>query len=163
MDPSFGWDVNKIEVPCWELPPSSHVKEPSVTAHYEHYAHDEGSIGDMLHWLNYPFYRRHTLWEGGCTNKRNIKKIKTIHLEHMLYNYIFAHKSISFKNCKIVSPAIFVNKLNKLSGGRIGPRFIRPRGTSPLKGVNPAGTPGYRNGTDSFFCLKGRPSVVRDV
>ena len=22
------------------LPPSSHVKEPSVTAHYEHYAHD---------------------------------------------------------------------------------------------------------------------------
>jgi hypothetical protein len=26
------------------LPPSSHVKEPSVTAHYEHYAHDEWSI-----------------------------------------------------------------------------------------------------------------------
>jgi hypothetical protein len=25
------------------------------------------------------------------------------------------------------------------------------------------GTPGYRNGTESFFCLKGRPSVVRDV
>ena len=23
------------------LPPSSHVKEPSVTAHYKHYAHDE--------------------------------------------------------------------------------------------------------------------------
>jgi hypothetical protein len=36
------------------LPPSSHVKEPSVTAHYEHYAHDEWSIGDMFHWLNYP-------------------------------------------------------------------------------------------------------------
>jgi hypothetical protein len=28
---------------------------------------------------------------------------------------------------------------------------------------NPAGTPGYRNGTESFFGLKGRPSVVRDV
>jgi hypothetical protein len=37
------------------LPPSSHVKELSVTAHYEHYAHDEWSIGDLLHWLNYPF------------------------------------------------------------------------------------------------------------
>ena len=36
------------------LPPSSHVKEPSVTAHYEHYAPDELSIGDLLHWLNYP-------------------------------------------------------------------------------------------------------------
>jgi len=42
-------------------------------------------------------------------------------------------------------------------------RFIRPGGTNPLKGVNPAGTPGYRNGTDSFFGLKGRPSVVWDV
>jgi hypothetical protein len=28
---------------------------------------------------------------------------------------------------------------------------------------NPAGTPVYRNGTKSFFGLKGRPSVVRDV
>ena len=28
---------------------------------------------------------------------------------------------------------------------------------------NPAGTPGYTNGTESFFGLKGRPSVVRDV
>ena len=28
---------------------------------------------------------------------------------------------------------------------------------------NPAGTPEYRNGTKSFFGLKGRPSVVRDV
>jgi hypothetical protein len=46
---------------------------------------------------------------------------------------------------------------------RIGTRFLRPRGTSPLKGVNPAGTPGNRNGTESFFGLKGRPSVVRDV
>ena len=49
------------------------------------------------------------------------------------------------------------------AGGRIGTRFLHPRGTSPLKGVNPAGTPGYRNGTESFFGLKGRPSVVRDV
>ena len=32
----------------------------------------------------------------------------------MLYNYIFAYKSISFKNCKIVSHATFVNKLDKL-------------------------------------------------
>jgi hypothetical protein len=28
---------------------------------------------------------------------------------------------------------------------------------------NPAGTSGYRNGTESFFGLKGRLSVVRDV
>jgi hypothetical protein len=47
--------------------------------------------------------------------KKKIKnKIKTIHLEHMLYNYIFVYKSISFKNCKIVSPATFVKKLDKL-------------------------------------------------
>jgi hypothetical protein len=46
------------------------------------------------------------------------------------------------------------------AGGRMGTRFLRPRGTSPLKGVNPTGTPGYRNGTESFFGLKGRPSVV---
>jgi hypothetical protein len=32
------------------LPPSPHVKEPSVTAHY---AHDEWSIRDLLHWQNY--------------------------------------------------------------------------------------------------------------
>ena len=30
------------------MPPSSHVKEPSVTAHYEHYAHEEWSIGDLF-------------------------------------------------------------------------------------------------------------------
>ena len=47
--------------------------------------------------------------------------------------------------------------------GRIGTRFLRPRGTSSLKGANPAGTPGYRNGTESFFGLKGHPSFVRDV
>ena len=32
----------------------------------------------------------------------------------MLYNYIFVYKLISFKNCKIASPATFVNKLDKL-------------------------------------------------
>ena len=37
------------------------------------------------------------------------------------------------------------------AGGRIGTRFLRP---SPLKG----GTPEYRNGTESFFGLKGRTS-----
>jgi hypothetical protein len=47
--------------------------------------------------------------------------------------------------------------------GKIGTRFLHPRSTSPLKGVNSAGTPGYRNGTESFFGLKGSPSVVRDV
>jgi hypothetical protein len=46
---------------------------------------------------------------------------------------------------------------------RIGTKTLRPRGTSPLKGVNPTATPGYRNGTETFFGLKGRPSVVRDV
>ena len=49
------------------------------------------------------------------------------------------------------------------AGCRIGARFLRPRGISPLKGVNPAGTPGYRNGTESFCGLKGLPSVVQDV
>ena len=46
------------------------------------------------------------------------------------------------------------------AGCRIGAMFLRPRGISPLKGVNPAGTPGYRNGTES---LKERPWVVQDV
>ena len=49
-----------------------------------------------------------------------------------------------------------VNK--RVCRGRIGTKFLRP-----LKGVNPAGTPEYRNGTESFFGLKGHPSVVRDV
>jgi hypothetical protein len=49
------------------------------------------------------------------------------------------------------------------TGGRIGTIFLRPRGTSSLKGDNPAGTPGSRNGTDSFFGLKGHPSFVRDL
>ena len=34
---------------------------------------------------------------------------------------------------------------------------------NPSKWLNPAGTLEYRNGTESFFGLKGRPSVVRDV
>ena len=46
---------------------------------------------------------------------------------------------------------------------RLGTRTLLPRGTSHLKGVNPTKTPGYRNGTETFFGLKGRPSVVRDV
>ena len=49
------------------------------------------------------------------------------------------------------------------AGGRIDTRFLRPRDTSLLKGANPTGIPGYRNGTGSFFGLKGHPSVVRDV
>ena len=49
------------------------------------------------------------------------------------------------------------------AGCRIGTRFLHPTGTSPLKGVNLTGTPGYRNGTESLFGLKGRPLVVRDV
>ena len=49
------------------------------------------------------------------------------------------------------------------AGGRISTRFLRPRGTRSLKGVNPAETPVYRNGTESFFGLKGHPSVVWDV
>jgi hypothetical protein len=41
--------VNHINIVIVErLPPSSHVKEPSVTAH------DEWSIGDLLHWQNCP-------------------------------------------------------------------------------------------------------------
>jgi hypothetical protein len=34
----------------------------------------------------------------------------------MLYNYIFVYKSISFKNCKIVSPTTFVDKLDARIG-----------------------------------------------
>ena len=33
---------------------------------------------------------------------------------------------------------------------------------SPIVHMNPAGTPGYRNGTESFG-FKGCPSVVQDV
>ena len=59
--------------------------------------------------------------------------------------------------------SLFVPTHRGCAGGRIGTRFLRPRGTSALKGANPTGTPWYRNGTESFFCLKGRPLVVRDV
>ena len=48
-------------------------------------------------------------------------------------------------------------------GGRIGTRCLRPRGTIPLNGVNPAGTSGYIYGSESFLGLKARPSVVRDL
>jgi hypothetical protein len=60
-------------------------------------------------------------------------------------------------------PFIYTTPLIEGVPGRIYTRFLRPRDTSPLKGVNPVGTPGYRNGTESFFGLKGRPSFVRDV
>ena len=36
------------------------------------------------------------------------------------------------------------------AGGRIGTSFLRPRGTSPLKRVNPAETPGYKMGPRAF-------------
>jgi hypothetical protein len=49
---------------------------------------------------------------------------------------------------------ILIYSTRGCAGGRIDTRFLRPRGTCPLKGANPAGTPGYRNG--SFFGLKGR-------
>ena len=59
--------------------------------------------------------------------------------------------------------AYLENFFKTFQTGRIGTRFLRPRSTSALKGVGPAGIPGYGNGTESFFGLKGRPSVVRDV
>ena len=62
-----------------------------------------------------------------------------------------------------LSFSLIVPLSQRVCRGRIGTRFLRPRSTSPLKGVIPAGTPGNRNGTESFFGLKGRPSVVRDV
>jgi hypothetical protein len=71
------------------LPPSSHVKEPSVTTHYEHYAgrpfkQKKLSVPFLyagvpagltsfrelvpLGWRNWClFYPRHTLWEGGSS------------------------------------------------------------------------------------------------
>jgi hypothetical protein len=51
------------------------------------------------------------------------------------------------------------NPLRGCAGGRIGTRFLSPRGTCPLNGVNPAGTLGYRNGTESFFGLNEGASV----
>ena len=45
---------------------------------------------------------------------------------------------------------------------KINQKFVWLKVAS-INTVNPAGTPGYRNGTESFFGLKGRPSVVRDV
>ena len=46
--------IHSLELNVERLPPSPHVKEPRVTAHYEHYAHEEWSIRDLLHWQNYP-------------------------------------------------------------------------------------------------------------
>ena len=75
-NPSCGWDVNKTEVPCWE------IKEPSVTAHYEHYAHDEWSIRDLLHWQNYPSlpitfpcFESHGVWIFKCSRPEYSWKI----------------------------------------------------------------------------------------
>jgi hypothetical protein len=45
---------NKDYIEKMYIRKSRETKEPSVTAHYEHYAHDEWSIRDLLHWLNYP-------------------------------------------------------------------------------------------------------------
>jgi hypothetical protein len=73
-------------------------------------------------------------------------------------NYMFVPMQLVPITIKVMTPPP-----RGCAGGRIGTRFLRPRGTSPLKGVNPAGTLGYRNGTKSFFGLKGRPSVVQDV
>jgi hypothetical protein len=75
----------------------------------------------------------------------------------VLSYYIFVLTTqILYPKCSILRPS-------GSARGRIGTRFLRPRGTSPLRGANPAGTPGYRNGTESFFGLKGHRSVVRDV
>jgi hypothetical protein len=55
------------------LPPSPHVKEPSVTAHYEHYAHD-----DIIR------------TEGKCTNcsKGDIEDKKHLIVDCPLYENI---------------------------------------------------------------------------
>jgi hypothetical protein len=55
---------------------------------------------------------------------------------------------------------ITFKNLNTMGLEKRKARFLRP---SPLKEVNPAGTPRYRNGTESFFGWKGHPSVVRDI
>jgi hypothetical protein len=47
--------------------------------------------------------------------------------------------------------------ISLISISQVDDDMIRP------KEYNPAGTPGYRNGTESFFDLKRRPPVVRDV
>ena len=83
-------------------------------------------------------------------------------------------KSINLKKIYICLNTYFMFYLVKVSpigritsrgcaGGRIGTIFLRPRGTSSLKGANPAETPGSRNGTESFLGLKGHSSFVRDV
>ena len=81
----------------------------------------------------------------------------------VMFCYVFHIKPHIFFKILFQKQFLFNFDVRGCAGGRIGTRFLRPRGTSPLKGVNPAGTPGYRNGTESFFGLKGRPSVVRDA
>ena len=56
----------------------------------------------------------------------------------MFYMYGFYLFNVSFI-CTTPPPRGF-------AGSRIGTRFPRPRGTSPLKGVNPAGTRGIGMG-----------------
>ena len=41
------------------------------------------------------------------------------------------------------------------AGGRIGTRFLRPRGTSPLKGGQPHGNPGVKKWDRELLRLEG--------
>ena len=86
------------------------------------------------------------------------RKSKSINLRKNLHSFKYLFHVLLIK----VSPIARVTSRG-CAGGRIGTRFLRPRGTISLKGVNPAGTSGFRNGTESFFGLKGYPSAVRDV
>ena len=83
--------------------------------------------------------------------------------------HIFRHLFVCFQTSVYTLGEFHKNRNNSTvinppprgcAGGRIGTRFLRPSGTSPKKGGEPRG---YRNGTESFFGLKGHPSVVRDV
>ena len=82
-----------------------------------------------------------------------------------LYLQLFVGGIMSYLRylCLFVYSSVQLLPPRGCAGGRLGTMFLRPSGASPLKGANPAGTPGYRNGAESFFSLKGRPSVVRDV
>ena len=42
-----------------------------------------------------------------------------------------------------------------VGGGRIGTRFLRPRGTSPLKGGQPCGNPGVYKWDRELLRLEG--------
>jgi len=58
-----------------------------------------------------------------------------------LQNVYFLQLCIIFTNEVFVYLYITLlklsNKMRGCAGGRIGTRFLRPRGTSPLKGANP--------------------------